>query len=198
MACSTSSDRSSRSLANGEFGSTFARGCCPDAERDRGISRLTAVWRCFSLEGTSSDRSARGGAGGGVAASRASANVKVEDGSECFLFRARSETEGLTPTSPGGPCVPMLERSPEGSPLRLNWVFRPAARRERALFSSRHTSIRSASFAPPPALDVSEDVDSASGEAAEASLHEATAGASSGGLSARARSRFRGAAAPTQ
>ena len=164
LACSTSSDRSSRSLANGEFGSTFALGCCPDAERDRGISRLTAVWRCFSSEATSSDESARGG--GGVAALRASAEAKVEDGAECwFLFRARLEAgRGLTPTSPGGFCVPILKLSSEGGPLRLNWVFRPAPRRECALFSSRHTSISSSAafFAPsPPVLDVSDDGDSA-------------------------------------
>ena len=126
-----------------------------------------------------------------MAALRASAEAKVEDGSECrFLFRARLEAgRGLTPTSPGGPCVPILKRSPEGGPLRLNWVFRPAPRRECALFSSRHTSIRSseAFFAPsPPVLDVSEDGNSASGEAAEASQHKVTAGVLSGALSASA------------
>ena len=95
-----------------------------------------------------------------MAALRASAEAKVEDGAECwFLFRARLEAgRGLTPTSPGGFCVPILKLSSEGGPLRLNWVFRPAPRRECALFSSRHTSIRSAFFAPsPPVLDVSDD-----------------------------------------
>ncbi len=106
----------------------------------------------------SSDGSAHGG--GRVAALPASAKAKVEDGSECwFLFRARSGAgTGPRPTSPGRPGVPILECSPEGDPLRLCWIFRPVPRRECARFSSRHTSIRSALFAPsPPVLDIPED-----------------------------------------
>jgi hypothetical protein len=125
-----------------------------------------------------------------VAALRASAEAKVEDRAECwFLFRARLEAgRGLTPTSPGGFCVPIFKPSSEGGPLLLNWVFRAAPRRECALFSSRHTSISSSAafiVPSPPVLDVSHDGDPAPGEAPEASQHGATAGVLSRALSAR-------------
>ena len=124
-----------------------------------------------------------------MAALRASAKAKVEDGSECwFLFRARSEAAaGLDANIVGRALRPDPEALLRGRPasIELRFFARPPGENARSFPAATRQSVP-AFFAPSSPVSMSRrTVDSAPGPAPEASQHKVTAGASSGALSAR-------------